>query len=358
MVDPVNGPGNDITDPKTTGDWADRISAGEFDTVGFSPDCSSYSRLRQHRVRDGVTCELLPCSDLPERIRHETGAAYAARQNALTDAVLLLLARCIHSGTDYWLEQPLDVVTPNLTGSSRPNPHYQARSRGPSLFRLERFLATTAADPGVHVHFIQCPLGAVSKKPTTILASARIAAILAPLESGVCTCPDPHPRARGRDATGASRSRLSQAYPGPLCYHIARATDACAPRHSGSRDHRMALALRRATSAPTPPPADTPSTDDDNTSESDTGSDPDDAPPNTPPPTVGIPSGAVGEARGGALARPQTPPRGSRPGGDGTVRVGTVRLDAAPCTRLRRVRRPRLLPFHTRGHLRGQAHSW
>jgi hypothetical protein len=83
MVDTVNGPGNQLCDAATLARWADRISANEFDVVGLSPDCASFSRLRRPRVRDGATSEMLPDDELPATMGDETGPEYASRQRAL-----------------------------------------------------------------------------------------------------------------------------------------------------------------------------------------------------------------------------------------------------------------------------------
>lgn len=59
MVDVVNGPGNELTDPLVREGWARRIRVREFHCCGFAPVCTSFSRLHQPPVRDGVSCELL-----------------------------------------------------------------------------------------------------------------------------------------------------------------------------------------------------------------------------------------------------------------------------------------------------------
>jgi hypothetical protein len=230
MVDIVNGEAHDLTSLTVRRSWMARIASHEFAICGLAPVCTSFSRLLQPPVRDGRTSELLDEARLPRRVGGNSGSEYARRHGALTTAALDLLEACISSGTDFWLEHPLDSGARTFTGSSRTNRHYNRRaSNTPSLFRLDRFRRMTATTPSEHyVHFIQCPFGAASPKPTTILASPRAAASLVALEAAVCTCTS-HTLLRGTDTEGVPHSRRAQAYPGALCYRLAIAMEACAP---------------------------------------------------------------------------------------------------------------------------------
>ena len=173
------------------------------------------------------------------------GFSYS-RDSAAQAATLDLLEACVGAGTEFWLEQPLDAAPQSRTGAATPHPlHACLGASTLSLFRLARWQGLAGASDGTYVHFLQCPLGSDTPKPTSVFASPRAAEALEPLHALRCTC-ESHARTRGH--TDMSRSR--QAYPGAMCYRLAMACEACAPSWAGSPICRSrAAALASATTA-------------------------------------------------------------------------------------------------------------
>ena len=193
-----------------------RARAGRYRAVVAGVLCESFSllKLRARRAKKAGAAPAMARSR--ERPEGQAGVTrkqrrYLARHNTVVTRSVRLAEAVVGAGGDYVIENPADRGDP-----SSKLFRWRWRRHVP-LWLMPRIVALRRRTKGVEVTFPQCRMGGHFQKWTTLLASPRAAARLAPLTSLECT----HER-HARVAEGEAAKQAAE-YPARLAETIAAA---------------------------------------------------------------------------------------------------------------------------------------
>ena len=216
--------GQDLRSPDVLEGYVDRILRRQFDLSTLAPVCTSLSQARQPAVRDADNSWGRPLRLLPPRIGGQATVDYLESHNAMLRGFFTLLCAVTTAGIEFIVEQPADL-RPQRMPDGTINPFHSNRGANSAhLFRFKEWLAAVAATHGKYVPVKQCPWGALSQKPTWLFMTSRLAIALGYMRDVPCTCIR-HVRLRGRDKSGALRTRAAQVWTGAFNDCIAQGAD-------------------------------------------------------------------------------------------------------------------------------------
>ena len=206
----IGGARHDLTDDAVAGEYIRRIRAGHYSLVALGTPCSSYSVLREPRLRSKAdpTGESTAPPDWMDSIQ---------MHNQLAEVTAAAIHAAHDSSTPWLLENPSDVGDPKMPW------FWPEKANHASLFDqpvIKAALARTAARLRA---FAMCAFGTPWRKMTTIAFGGPLRRLSEPLEQRGC----PHGSARHaarldeHDADGRKLATIAGAYPAELCNELA-----------------------------------------------------------------------------------------------------------------------------------------
>ena len=206
----IGGAQHDLTDDAVAGDYIRRIRAGHYSLVALGTPCSSYSVLREPRLRskaDPTGVDTAPPDWLDSIQMH----------NQLAEVTAAAIHAAHDSATPWLLENPSDVGDPRVPW------FWPEKASHASLFDQPVIIAALQRTSARQRAFAMCAFGTPWRKMTTIAFGGPLRSLSEPLDQRGC----PHGSARHEarldehDASGRKLATIAGAYPAELCHELA-----------------------------------------------------------------------------------------------------------------------------------------
>ena len=214
----IGGDSHDLTRDEVAADYVRSLRRGRFSLLALGTPCSSYSVLREPRIRskrDPTGLATAPPEWLDTLLMH----------NQLADVTAAAIRAAHDSGTPWLLENPSDVSDPHTPW------FWPAKADCASIFDQPAIREVLQLSEARLRAFAMCAFGTPWRKMTTIAFGGPLRAASEPLEQRGC----PHGRAYHEvrldehDANGAKMATKASEYPPELCRELANYALAALP---------------------------------------------------------------------------------------------------------------------------------